>query len=230
MVPVIKSSYNPKQESLSFLCTTSITDFPNRTHTSQSTLSLLDPERKAHHQTNLEQVFLVQATGRKFRPLSRMMAALPRYRVQPFHNAFAHNGVDYFGPIEGTIFRRKVRRWGCLFTCLSFRAFLIEMAYSPDTDSFFSCLGRFEDRHGKPTAYYIDNGTNFVGAVYELDECLQRFEQWTITDQLGHQTSHGISSDRSPFRWIMGDLGVLSKISKMSPYVRFAWRTLTDEI
>ena len=49
------------------------------------------------------------------RPLSPMMAALPSYRMQPFKRAFTNTGVDYFGPIEVNIFRRKVKRWGCLF-------------------------------------------------------------------------------------------------------------------
>ena len=77
-----------------------------------------------------------------------MMAALPSYRIQPIQRAFTNTGVDYFGPIEVNLFRRKVKRWDCFFTCLSSRAVHIEMTYSLDTDSFFSCLSRFEDRRG----------------------------------------------------------------------------------
>ena len=116
-----------------------------------------------------------------------MMAALPSYRMQPFKRAFTNTGVDYFGPIEVNIFRRKVKRWGCLFTCLSSRAVHIEMAYSLDTNSFLSCLSRFEDRRGTPSAYFSDNGTNFVGAENELKECLQRLNQSKINEELGRR-------------------------------------------
>lgn len=158
-----------------------------------------------------------------------MMAALPGYRVQPFQNAFAHTGVDYFGPIEVTIFRGKVKRWGCLFTCLSSRAVHIEMAYSLDTDSFLSCLGRFEDRRGTPTAYYSDNGTNFVGAVNELDECLQRLNQYKITDQLGRRNvKWNFIPPASPH--FGGSWESLVKSAKRALMFVFHGQTLTDEI
>ena len=47
-----------------------------------------------------------------------MMAALPGYRLKPFHPAFTYTGVDFFGPFNVTIFRRKVKRWICIFTCV----------------------------------------------------------------------------------------------------------------
>ena len=56
------------------------------------------------------------------KPLQPQMVSLPFFRLQPGLPAFARTGVDYFGPIKVTIFRRKVKRWGCLFTCLSSRA------------------------------------------------------------------------------------------------------------
>lgn len=114
--------------------------------------------------------------------LCPMMAALPGYRLKPFYPAFTHTGVDFFGPYNVKIFRRKVKRWACLFTCMSSRAVHLEMAYSLDTSSFINCISRFEDRRTTPQHYHSDNGTNFVGAVREFSECLRRMEQLAIKD------------------------------------------------
>ncbi|XP_045028561.1 uncharacterized protein LOC123471391 [Daphnia magna] len=111
-----------------------------------------------------------------------MMAALPGYRLKPFYPALTHTGVDFFGPYNVTIFRRKVKRWACLFTCMSSRAVHLEMSYSLDTSSFINCISHFEDRRTTPKHYHSDNGTNFVGAVREFSECLRRMEQLAIQD------------------------------------------------
>ena len=115
------------------------------------------------------------------------MADMPAFRLEPGLPAFARTGVDYFGPIEVTIFRRKVKRWGCLFTCLSTRAVWIEMAYSMSTDSFLMCVDRFESIFGCPGAYYSDNGTNFEGAANELAKCLQNFDQEKIVSSMARR-------------------------------------------
>ena len=62
------------------------------------------------------------------KPTPLLMAALPSYRLQPGLPAFAHTGVDYFGPIEVVMLRRRMKRWGCLFTCLNSRAVHMEVA------------------------------------------------------------------------------------------------------
>ncbi|XP_045032618.1 uncharacterized protein LOC123474468 [Daphnia magna] len=114
--------------------------------------------------------------------LCPMMAALPGYRLKPFYPAFTQTGVDFFGPYNVTIFRRKVKRCACLFTCMSSRAVHLEMSCSLDTSSFINCISRFEDRRTTPKHYHSDNGTNFVGAVREFSECLRRMEQLAIQD------------------------------------------------
>lgn len=116
--------------------------------------------------------------------LQPMMADLPPCRIASSIPAFTNVGVDYFGPIEVIIFRRRVKRWACLFTCLSTRAVHLELSYTLDTDSFLATLIRFESRRGTPAAYYSDNGTNFVGAQGELRECLERLKQKKIVSAL----------------------------------------------
>lgn len=120
----------------------------------------------------------------KAKPLEPMMASLPSYRMQPFLPVFTHTGVDFFGPFQVSIFRRKIKRYGCIFTCFSTRAVHIEFAYSLDTDSFLSVLTRFESRRGTPAVYYSDNGTNLVGAVNELASCLSNLNQQKISREL----------------------------------------------
>ena len=112
------------------------------------------------------------------------MSDLPAARLQYECPAFSHTGVDYFGPFEVIIFRRHVKRWICLFTCLTTRSVHLELAYSLSTDSFISCISRFEARRGTPSDYYSDNGTNIVGAVSELDECLRNLDMLKIQETL----------------------------------------------
>jgi hypothetical protein len=95
--------------------------------------------------------------------------------------------VDYFGPIEVTIFRRVVKRWGVIFTCLNCRCVHLEMAYSLDTSSFICCLDRFMNRRGVPATLHSDNGTNFVGAQRQLAECLDNLNQSAIISHLNRK-------------------------------------------
>ena len=62
------------------------------------------------------------------------MADLPEERVTPYKPPFKATGVDYFGPLEVKQRRSKVKRYGCIFTCLSVRAVHIEIVHSLDTD------------------------------------------------------------------------------------------------
>ena len=88
--------------------------------------------RKLLHQCSLCQ-------RRHVQPRPPKMAGLPRDRLlvtSPFTNV----GVDYFGPMEVTQLRRRLKRYGCLFTCLVTRAVHLEVAFSLETDSFLMCL------------------------------------------------------------------------------------------
>jgi transposase InsO family protein len=115
------------------------------------------------------------------------MADLPVFRLKSGCPAFTHTGVDYFGPIEVTIFRRVVKRWGVIFTCLNCRCVHLEMAYSLDTSSFICCLDRFMNRRGVPATLHSDNGTNFVGAQRQLAECLDKLNQSAIISHLNRK-------------------------------------------
>lgn len=112
------------------------------------------------------------------------MADLPAGRVTPYERPFTRVGIDYFGPFMVKRARSKVKRYGCIFTCLSIRAVHIEVSHTLDTDSFINALERFIARRGEPKEIWSDNGTNFVGAQRELHRSIQDWNQNQIHEHL----------------------------------------------
>lgn len=94
-------------------------------------------------------------------PNPPQMAALPKARLSSFERPFTYVGIDFFGPLYVSVGRRKEKRWGVLFTCLTLRAIHIEVANSLDTNSCIMCIQNFISRRGTPREIYTDNGTNF---------------------------------------------------------------------
>ena len=118
-------------------------------------------------------------------PLSiQKMADLPADRVTPGEPPFTRVGIDYFGPLVVKRARSDVKRYGCLFTCLTTRAIHLEVAHSLDTESFLNALERFVSRRGRPSIIRSDNGTNFVGGQRELKGLLNEWNQSKIEDHL----------------------------------------------
>ncbi|XP_076247767.1 uncharacterized protein LOC143187433 [Calliopsis andreniformis] len=105
---------------------------------------------------------------KRSKPETPLMADLPAARLKHHHRPFTYCGIDYFGPMLVTIGRRREKRWGVLFTCLTTRAIHLELAASLTTDSMIMALRRMIARRGCSTEIYSDNGTNFRGADAEL--------------------------------------------------------------
>ena len=118
---------------------------------------------------------------------SQKMADLPRERVTPGQPPFSHVGIDYFGPFMVTQGRSLVKRYGCIFACLTVRAAHIEIAHSLDTDSFINALRRFIARSGKPVLVRTDNRTNFVSGEKELRTCIKKWNRQRIHEYLLQQ-------------------------------------------
>ena len=118
------------------------------------------------------------------RPGLQKMSDLPPERVTPGKPPFSYVGVDYFGPFLVKQGRSVVKRYGCLFTCLTIRAVHIEIAHSLDTSSFINALQRFICRRNQPVMIRSDNGSNFVGAERELSTALQQWNQTRIAEFL----------------------------------------------
>ena len=114
----------------------------------------------------------------------QLMADLPSDRLQIEQPPFSHVGIDYFGPFNIRQARSTVKRYGCVFTCLTVRAIHIEVAYSMSTDSFLCVLRKFIARRGKPQRILSDNGASFVGAARVLRDSLKELNQQQIHDFL----------------------------------------------
>ena len=76
------------------------------------------------------------------------MADLPRERLQERVFPFTNTGVDYFGPLEVKFMRKTMKRWSCLFTCLTTRAVHIEVVPSLETETCLTAITRFIARRG----------------------------------------------------------------------------------
>lgn len=108
----------------------------------------------------------------------QMMASLPVARVSAGRPPFTAVGVDYMGPILTKLGRSRVKRYGCIFTCMATRAIHIEVAESLETSAFIGAYRRFTCRRiGRPKQIFSDNGTNLVGAERELREGIRN---WNI--------------------------------------------------
>ena len=108
---------------------------------------------------------------RRSRPANQIMAPLPKVRLRFTYRAFDQCGVDYAGPfttIQGHAHQQQ-KRWLCVFICLLVHAVHLEMAWAMDTDAFLNAFSPFTSRRGVPKEVVSDNGTNFVGAVNELE-------------------------------------------------------------
>ncbi|XP_055589555.1 uncharacterized protein LOC129741792 [Uranotaenia lowii] len=110
---------------------------------------------------------------RKCVPQVPRMAPLPEQRLTPYVRPFQYTGLDYLGPVEVTVGRRREKRYVAVFTCLVVRAVHIEVAHSLSKDSCIMAIRRFVQKRGPPSEIFSDNGTNFVGASRELQKQLR---------------------------------------------------------
>ena len=101
------------------------------------------------------------------------MVNFPKERLTPDKPPFTFVGVDYFGLIEVKQGRLHVKRYRCLFTCLTMRVVHIEVAHFLDTDSMINALRRFISIRGCPEQIRSDRGTNFTSAERELKEAIE---------------------------------------------------------
>ncbi|XP_052758002.1 uncharacterized protein LOC128202280 [Galleria mellonella] len=105
---------------------------------------------------------------RRATPYQPPMGDLPAARVAHHKRPFSFTGLDYFGPLQVAVGRRREKRYVALFTCLVTRAVHLELVHSLSTDAAIMSLRRFIGRRGVPTEIWSDNGTAFVGANHLL--------------------------------------------------------------
>ena len=68
------------------------------------------------------------------------MADLPRERLEERVFTFANTGVDYFAPFDMRLLRKSMKRWCCLFTCLTTRAVHLEVVPSLEADAYLAAI------------------------------------------------------------------------------------------
>jgi transposase InsO family protein len=110
-------------------------------------------------------------------PQPPLMGQLPEARLARTKRPFTHCGLDFFGPMTVKIGRRREKRYGALFTCMTTRAVHIELAHSLSSDSAILALRRMFAKRGPPTVMYTDNGTNFHGADRELKAAVKELKK-----------------------------------------------------
>ena len=81
-----------------------------------------------------------------------------------------------------------------------------------DTDSFINALRRFINRRGRPEVMYSDQGTNFTGAIPELQEFIDGLNQKQIED----------FSTRHNFKWQFNP--------PASPHMGGSWERLVRSV
>lgn len=114
------------------------------------------------------------------KPMSQKMSDLPEKRCEPYVSPFSCVGVDIFGPFYVKQARSHVKRYGCVFSCLSSRALHIEKLDDLSTGSLINGLIRFSARRGPVQRIYCDNGTNLVGAKNELSKSLRSLNRGAV--------------------------------------------------
>ena len=128
-------------------------------------------------------------------PVYQLMASLPSDRVTPGGPPFQHVGLDYWGPFEVKIGRRREKRWGCLITCLATRGVHLELVYSLETDSFLQAFQRFTARRGTPRLIRSDQARNFIKADKDIRE---EVKKWDMNKIQSHLNQHSIEWNFNP--------------------------------
>ena len=106
---------------------------------------------------------------------------MPRERLSQ-EPPFTYCGIDMFGPILVKEGRKEMKRYGCLFTCLSSRAIHIESTNSLSTNAFIQALQRFVSRRGNARIISTNNGTNFVGASAKPNKAFSEMNHKKINE------------------------------------------------
>ncbi|XP_037976042.2 uncharacterized protein LOC105390026 [Plutella xylostella] len=117
---------------------------------------------------------------RKAEPRPPRMGDLPEARMAHHQRPFTFCGLDLFGPMEVTVGRRREKRYGVLFTCLTVRAIHIELVATLTTESLIMALRRQACRRGWAQQLFSDNGTNLRGADTELRRSIQDLDQQVL--------------------------------------------------
>ena len=121
---------------------------------------------------------------RNARAVQQIMSDLPTSRLTANKPPFYVTGVDYFGPMFVKQGRAMMKRWGCLFTCMTVRTVHIELVSSLSADSFINALRRRASQIDSTGGTFMDsyglhhNVTFCLFIVYRYVCCLFKTCSW----------------------------------------------------
>ena len=127
----------------------------------------------------------------------QLMSELSSDRLQE-SPPFKYCCVELFDPITIKNYRRELKRYGVMFTCLCSCAVHIEVAQSLETDSFILSLSRCIGRRCNIHLMRSHNDTNFVGAISELRKAFQEMYHNQISQYLQTHGADWITWIRNP--------------------------------
>ncbi|CAG2227654.1 unnamed protein product [Mytilus edulis] len=117
----------------------------------------------------------------------QQMAPLLEEQMTADKPPFTFVGVDYFGPLNVKLGRSVVKRYGCLFTCLTTRAVHIEIAHSLNTDSFISAFQRFTSRRGIPERSTVIMEQISLAVKSNFKKNIEQWNKATISNYMLHK-------------------------------------------
>ncbi|XP_062708042.1 uncharacterized protein LOC115258210 isoform X2 [Aedes albopictus] len=164
----------------------------------------------------------------KAKPAVPRMAPLPISRMAVREHPFSYVGLDYFGPVEVVVGRRREKRWIALFTCMTVRAVHLELVYSLTTQSCEMAIRRFVKRRGSPVEIFSDNGTNFVGASRDLAEQIRSINSECADTFTGARTKWTFNPPSAPHMGGVWERMVRSVKEAMAVFAH--GERITDEI
>lgn len=138
------------------------------------------------------------------RTTDQLMGQLPPCRATPAP-PFTTTGADFAGPF--TLRKGHTRKpvwisgYVCLFVCLTTKSVHLELVMDLTSEAFLAALRRFIARRGRPTTFFTDNGTNFVGARRELEAVYRLLDTPEASESLSQfLTDQRITWKHSPAR------------------------------
>jgi len=135
------------------------------------------------------------------KPGKQLMAELPDSRLQLGFPPFAHVRVDYFGPLMVHQRRSELKRYGCLFTCMTMKAVHLEVTRDLSTDTLINAIRCFVAHRGPVQHTYSDNGTNLVDAERVLRQAINSWDQDQIYEYCRQSDTNGASTRRPQAIW-----------------------------
>jgi len=165
------------------------------------------------------------------------MAPVPVHRVTP-NPPFTACGTDLMGPLYVKIGKSRIKRYVCVFNCLTTRVVHFEIVQSLEASAFIQAFRRFCNRRvARVRHVHSGNGGNFVPANKELNEELRvwnskKFRDAVLQERIAWRFSPPLASHHNDVteRYFRSVRKILRAISGESTLDEFDLLTLITEV